>query len=85
LYLTHPDQYLARICDDYVELIVALLTCEENTQPKDLIAATSQKSVSINLKKLVSKTCNDIEGLSDQLVCKKDITSEIEEFLETVK
>jgi len=66
LYLTHPDQGLAKICDDYVELIVALLTREENTNPKDLIAATSQKSVFINLENLVSKACNDFDVVGNQ-------------------
>jgi ADP-ribosylglycohydrolase len=66
LHLTHPDQDLAKICDDYVELIVALLTREENTHPKNLIAATSQKSVFINLENLVSKACNDFDVVGNQ-------------------
>lgn len=66
LYLTHPDQALAKICDDYVELVVALLTREENIQPKSLIAATSQKSVCINLEKLVSETCNDFDVVGNR-------------------
>ena len=66
LYLTHPDQGLAKICDDYVELIVALLKRDENTQPKDLIAATSRKSLSLNLEELVSKTRNDFDVVGNQ-------------------
>jgi len=66
LYLTHPDQGLAKICDDYVELIVALLMREENVRPKDILAAISQKSVFINLENLVSKARNDFDVVGSQ-------------------
>jgi ADP-ribosylglycohydrolase len=66
LYLTHPDQGLARICDHYVELIVALLTREEKTRPRDLLAAIAQKSVCINLEHLVTKARNDFDVVGNQ-------------------
>ena len=60
LYLTHPDASLAKVCDQYVSLIVALW---HTTNPDDArlqLEHTAKKS-GFNLPKLLAKNLTDRE------------------------
>lgn len=59
LYLTHPDEKLAKICDSYVELIDSLLFRDEGSDPKSLIAKAASSSVDLDVKKLYEKNLAD--------------------------
>lgn len=61
LMLTHPDDYLAKIAGDYVELLTRLLTRDENEDPQEIIADAARKSISLNLKELSAKNYSDFE------------------------
>lgn len=58
MYLTHPDEKLAKICRAYVELIDSLLF-REYEDVKNIIEITAQKSASIDLKKLILNKVGD--------------------------
>jgi hypothetical protein len=60
LYLTHPDENLAKICDAYVELINSLLFRTQD-DARNFIDQVAQKSAGINLKKLMQKNMEDNE------------------------
>jgi ADP-ribosylglycohydrolase len=59
LYLTHPDDYLAKVCRDYVGLLDALLFMEEDEEPATLISAWSKRSISLQLSEIMPKIHND--------------------------
>ncbi len=64
LFLTHPDAFLAEICDAFVQLVGDLLFREDDEKPRQHIAETARRSIGIDLKSLVSKarTDNDVVG-----------------------
>jgi len=49
LVTTHPDQFLSRVCDNYVELIHQLLFREPEQDCFEIILKTLGKSIKINL------------------------------------
>ena len=59
LFLTHPDETLAAVCDAYVELIDALLFRNEHEQPADFLAGTAQKTLGLDLPSLSAKARSD--------------------------
>lgn len=59
LALTHPDAELERICRFYVELLEALLFRPENGDVAELLMATAQKSVGLDLAALVTHKRDD--------------------------
>lgn len=59
LWLTHPDEILAKVCDAYVELIDALLFRDQGDDAKTIIAKAAQNSVGIDLKSLCEKSLDD--------------------------
>ena len=60
LWLTHPDEYLAHICDAYVALI-NLLLFRETTAARDIIAAVASSSTGLHLPKLSLRNLTDAE------------------------
>lgn len=58
LFLTHPDDNLAKICDAYVALIEALLFRTEG-DARQFIAATAKQSAAIDVPLLVQKYADD--------------------------
>jgi ADP-ribosylglycohydrolase len=61
LMLTHPDDYLAKIAGDYVELLARLLLRDEAEDPQEIIAQAALKSINLNLKELSAKNYSDFE------------------------
>lgn len=59
LWLTHPDEALAKIADAYVKLIHDLLFREESEDPKTIIAKVAQLSCHADLKSLCEKSTDD--------------------------
>jgi ADP-ribosylglycohydrolase len=60
LYLTHPDEELARICFYFVELIDTLLFLDAGQKnPLQLIHDIAVRSVQLDLSKLVKTTTSD--------------------------
>ncbi len=59
LYLTHPDDYLAKVCRDYVGLLDELLFREEGEEAAGLISAWSKRSISLQLSEIMPKIHND--------------------------
>jgi ADP-ribosylglycohydrolase len=59
LWLTHPDETLAKVCDAYVELIDALLFRSQDVDANDLIAASAEKTIGVDLPSLCEKSAND--------------------------
>ncbi|MED6324732.1 MAG: ADP-ribosylglycohydrolase family protein [Pseudomonadota bacterium] len=60
LYLTHPDESLASVCDFYVELIYKLVH-REGESPKAILEDIARKSVHMNLAAIAAKSKSDIE------------------------
>ncbi|WP_062062358.1 ADP-ribosylglycohydrolase family protein [Cellvibrio sp. OA-2007] len=58
LFLTHPDEYLAKICDAYVALIDALLF-RDSVDPRSFIAATAKQSAGIDVIHLAQQYADD--------------------------
>lgn len=61
LMLTHPDDYLAKIAGDYVELLARLLLRDEAEDPQEIIAQAALESINLNLKELSAKNYSDFE------------------------
>jgi hypothetical protein len=61
LYLTHPDEKLAKICDAYVELISALIFRAADDDAKSLIAKIASASVDVDVQNLNEKNLADNE------------------------
>lgn len=58
LWLTHPDESLAKVCDDYVALIDALLFRDEHDDPKTYIVKAAQ-NFDVDVKSLCEKSNDD--------------------------
>lgn len=59
LWLTHPDETLAKIADTYVKLIYDLLFRNESDDPKAIIAKVAQLPCKVDLKELCEKSTDD--------------------------
>ena len=59
LWLTHPDETLAKIADAYVKLIHDLLFRTESDDPKAIISKVAQLSCKVDLKELCEKSTDD--------------------------
>jgi len=62
LYSTHPDESLASICSDYVELIKDLLFCDDYQSPLDILKDALKKA-SLN-----SIQSNDFSEIDDHSI-----------------
>lgn len=61
LWLTHPDDELAKVAEDYAELLFNLLTREDDQDPKQIIAAAAKASINLDLSELTAKNYSDFE------------------------
>lgn len=59
LQLTHPDEYLSKVCDDYVALIDELLFREEANSAQEIIAAWAKRSIGMAMPELLEKVYSD--------------------------
>jgi len=59
LFLSHPDESLARVCADYVALLDALLLRAPETAAGPLLQATARRSLRLDLAALVDKGRDD--------------------------
>lgn len=56
LFLTHPDETLARIAAGYVALLGDLLNCPPDEDPKPLLQRAARKTLDLDLESLVRRT-----------------------------
>jgi ADP-ribosylglycohydrolase len=61
LFLTHPDDSLARVCRDYVALLDALLCRDEQQLPGPLLLECAKTSLGLNLDSLVADADDDFD------------------------
>ncbi|MBW2504271.1 MAG: ADP-ribosylglycohydrolase family protein, partial [Deltaproteobacteria bacterium] len=66
LFLTHPDDSLARICSAYIELIDKLLFLKDAHQPREVLETTARQTVGLDLATLVARARNDAEVVGRQ-------------------
>jgi len=59
LFLTHPDETLARVCAAYTSLLDALLLRAPDTAADTLLVATAQRSLGLDLRALLRKGRGD--------------------------
>lgn len=59
LRLTHPDDFLVKVCNDYVCLLDALLFREESLPAQQVIAAWAKRSIGMDMPELLSKVHSD--------------------------
>lgn len=71
LLLTHPDQYLAKVCKDYVGLLDELLFLEDSENAATVISAWSKRSISLQLSEIVPRihSDNDVVGRMFSSAC----------------
>jgi len=64
LQLTHPDEFLAKVCGDYVGLLDALLFRSEADPAQKIIAAWAKRSIGMAMPELLGKvhSDNDVVG-----------------------
>lgn len=64
LQLTHPDEFLAKICSDYVNLLDALLFRPEKQSAREIIATSAKHSIGMAMPDLLKKvhSDNDVVG-----------------------
>ena len=64
LQLTHPDEFLAKVCGDYVGLLDALLFRSEADPAQGIIAAWAKRSIGMAMPEFLSKvhSDNDVVG-----------------------
>lgn len=60
LFLTHPDESLARVCDSLVTLIQDLLDRPDDQNPLPLLVAASKSIPNTDLERLVKKAPSDL-------------------------
>ena len=60
LFLTHPDESLARVCDSLVELIQDLLIRPDDEDPMPLLIKASKSIPKTRLEQLVKKAPSDL-------------------------
>ena len=61
LFLTHPDENLARICDGYVALIAGLLRRPPQEDPRIHLTTAARTTLGVDLERLVANARNDRE------------------------
>jgi ADP-ribosylglycohydrolase len=61
LFLTHPDNDLARVCASYVDLLDKLLFRDVGDVPAKIIAQTAKISVGLDLPSLAKKATSDMQ------------------------
>ncbi|MFK7864355.1 MAG: ADP-ribosylglycohydrolase family protein [Pseudohongiellaceae bacterium] len=61
LWLTHPDEGLAKIAEDYCKLLLKLLSRQESESAKEIISACAIQSINLNLEELTAKNYSDFE------------------------
>jgi len=66
LQLTHPDEFLAKVCSDYVELLDALMFRAEADSAEEIIASWAKRSSGIALHELLSKAHSDHDVVGRQ-------------------
>jgi ADP-ribosylglycohydrolase len=59
LYLTHPDDKLARVCTDYVQLLDDLLFCNPDQTVAEILARAAKSSCGLDLETLMKKSLDD--------------------------
>lgn len=59
LYLTHPDDALARVCSDYVQLLNDLLFRDSEQTVAEILARTAKSSCGLDVEALVKKAPDD--------------------------
>jgi ADP-ribosylglycohydrolase len=59
LQLTHPDEFLMKVCDDYVALIDDLLFRENFASTQEIIAARAKRSIGMSMPELIAKVYSD--------------------------
>ncbi len=59
LQLTHPDDYLAKVCGDYVGLLDALLFRTEENSAQEIIGAWAKRSIGMAMPELLNKVYSD--------------------------
>lgn len=71
LWLTHPDQHLAKVCKDYVGLLNELLFIGDNAETAQVISAWSKRSIGLQLSEILPKihSDNDVVGRMFSSAC----------------
>lgn len=59
LYLTHPDDSLAKVCASYVDLLDQLLFRRDSESVEEIINNASIFSINLNIKNLNNRTLSD--------------------------
>ncbi|MGO4893718.1 ADP-ribosylglycohydrolase family protein [Flavobacterium sp. W21_SRS_FM6] len=59
LALTHPDETLMRVCDDYVQLLCCLMEGPDEAQIKALLITASKGAAKFDLEKLIKRNLPD--------------------------
>lgn len=64
LQLTHPDEFLAKMCRDYVGLLDSLLFRSEEEPAQEIIAVWAKRSIGVAMPELLGKvhSDNDVVG-----------------------
>jgi|TARA_B110000263_G_scaffold241102_1_gene244980 ADP-ribosylglycohydrolase len=64
IQLTHPDEFLAKVCSDYIGLLDALLFSLDAQRPQEIIATWAKRSIGITMPELLGKvhSDNDVVG-----------------------
>lgn len=64
LMLTHPDEFLAKVCRDYVGMLDELLFLDDPETAPTVISAWSKRSISLQLSEIMPKihSDNDVVG-----------------------
>ena len=84
LYLTHPDESLASVCDVYVELIYKLAH-REHESPKDILDEVARNSAGLNLSSLMAKNKTYSFYETTKVFFKKLTQEEIEYYVDNYK
>lgn len=71
LFLTHPDNSLASVCRDYVDLLDALLFRDEQQLPRPLLLECAKASPGLNLDALLvsARSDHDVVGRRFSSAC----------------
>lgn len=59
LAVTHPDESLMRVCDDYVKLLCGLMEETDEIGVKTLLVAASKGAAKLDLEKLINRNLPD--------------------------
>jgi len=59
LWLTHPDEFLGKVCADYVGLLDALLLRDETITAQEVIGIWAKRSIGMSMPELLTKVRSD--------------------------